>query len=773
MPKSFANIRSDFLAAVKATGFNLVERKSKTPLSPAWTELMESLSDKRTHIGLSRLARFASGSGIQPGEIDDAAIESFIAAVRRGSLHRKPNDLHRSVALIWNEVAKQPGLHLQIVVVPSFRAPAKRIDWTLLPDSFQTDLGAYLNWCAGSDPFDADARPRALSSRTLRLRRDQIHAAVTALLESGIKPAAVTSLRDLVSPDAVKRILRRRLEAESGRENAFNRDLAEVLVQIAREWAKVDAAVLAELKRLIGKMPMPASGLTEKNKRFLRQFDDPAALRHLFNLPARLWAEVKRDPKANFRTLAKAQAALAISLLSYMPLRLQNLTALTFGTHLFLRDEARTISTLELSASEVKNRTELAFDIPPHIAKMLIEYRDRIAPKIIGRRPERLFVNADGIPRLRENPKTPLAKRRDPDSTERMIRPGFLDIELRQNLIELARDGSAAHRLARRANALVLLDDGMSCEAIAKVLLLDDDTIRTWYRLYEEDGIEGLTNFSYEGSACQLSGEQQEKLKAWVATALPRTTRQVGAWIENEFGVVYEGRSGVIALLHRLGLEYHKPNVIPRKLDEEKQKAFIEGYEKLLNSLGDDEAVLFADAVHPTHAARPVGCWAPSQETLAIEQTSGRQRINIHGAIDLETGQTRMIEALTIDAASTIRLLQSIEALYPMLALIHVFLDNARYHHAKLVQEWLALPGRRIKLHFIPTYCPHLNPIERLWGLMHRNVTHNKCYATCAQFADATLSFLREKVPGNWADLCDSVTDNFRIINPKDFRVMT
>ena len=54
----------------------------------------------------------------------------------------------------------------------------------------------------------------------------------------------------------------------------------------------------------------------------------------------------------------------------------------------------------------------------------------------------------------------------------------------------------------------------MSCEAIAKFLLLDDDTIRTWYRLYEEDGIEGLTNFSYEGSACQLSGEHQEKLKA-------------------------------------------------------------------------------------------------------------------------------------------------------------------------------------------------------------------------------------------------------------------
>ncbi len=253
---------------------------------------------------------------------------------------------------------------------------------------------------------------------------------------------------------------------------------------------------------------------------------------------------------------------------------------------------------------------------------------------------------------------------------------------------------------------------------------------------------------------------------------MPHSTRQIGAFIERDFGVVYESRAGLIALLHRLGLEYHKPEVIGRKLDAEKQRAFIESYEKLLNALGPDEAVLFVDAVHPTHAARPVGCWAPKEENLAIEQTSGRQRINVHGAIDLETGQTRMIEAETIDAASTIRLLEALEALYPLLAIIHVYLDNARYHHAKLVQDWLAQPGRRIKLHFIPAYCPHLNPIERLWGVMHKHLTHNKCYATSREFAGAVLTFLRETVPQNWPDLCDSVTDNFRVINPKDFRVL-
>jgi hypothetical protein len=84
-----------------------------------------------------------------------------------------------------------------------------------------------------------------------------------------------------------------------------------------------------------------------------------------------------------------------------------------------------------------------------------------------------------------------------------MIRPGFLDRESRRDLIELTRDGSAAHRLSHRANALVLLDGGMSCEAIAKVLFVDDDMIRDWYQRYEEDGVEGVTIFEHEGGACR------------------------------------------------------------------------------------------------------------------------------------------------------------------------------------------------------------------------------------------------------------------------------
>ena len=78
-----------------------------------------------------------------------------------------------------------------------------------------------------------------------------------------------------------------------------------------------------------------------------------------------------------------------------------------------------------------------------------------------------------------------------------------------------------------------------------------------------------------------------------------------------------------------------------------------------MNSLGCDEATLFVDAVHRTYAARSVGRRAPAGETLAVSADSGRERLNIHGALDLETGKTAMIEVESVDALSTIKLLEA------------------------------------------------------------------------------------------------------------------
>src|SRR5215472_6402510 len=139
----------------------------------------------------------------------------------------------------------------------------------------------------------------------------------------------------------------------------------------------------------------------------------------------------------------------------------------------------------------------------------------------------------------------------------------------------------------------------MSCGAVAKVLLLDDDTIRTWYRRYQDEGIEGLANFGYDGAACRLTDAQQERGKAWVSETLPRTTRQVGAFIAQEFGIEYQGRSGLIMLLHRLGMEHRKPKQISHKLDPAKQAAFLGAERRCADRDPADQRA--GSAEHPRH----------------------------------------------------------------------------------------------------------------------------------------------------------------------------
>ena len=104
--------------------------------------------------------------------------------------------------------------------------------------------------------------------------------------------------------------------------------------------------------------------------------------------------------------------------------------------------------------------------------------------------------------------------------------------------------------------------------------------------------------------------------------------------------------------------------------------------------------------------------------------------------------------------------------------LIHVFVDHASYHKADIVKEWLAITGRKVVLHFVPPYCPRLDPIERLWALMHENVTHNRDYKTFAEFRREILKFLRQTVPKHRKLFCDRITNSFRVIHRADFRII-
>ena len=250
-----------------------------------------------------------------------------------------------------------------------------------------------------------------------------------------------------------------------------------------------------------------------------------------------------------------------------------------------------------------------------------------------------------------------------------------------------------------------------------------------------------------------------------------RSTNEIRAHIREVYGTNYS-RSGCIKLLHRLGFDYKKPEQLPAQADQQEQRDFIENYEKLQNYLPEDEAVYFAGAVHPDHQVRPAHGWFHKDDRPAVSANSGRKRVNIHGALCLENFDAPFVEVETVNADSAIALLKRIEAANKGKKIIHVIWDNAAYHKAKKVRKWLSRPDCRIHLIRLPSYAPHLNPIERLWGVMHKYVTHNKFYKNYKDFAEAILHFLRETIPKEWKTFRDQVTDNFRVISTTDCKII-
>jgi transposase len=224
----------------------------------------------------------------------------------------------------------------------------------------------------------------------------------------------------------------------------------------------------------------------------------------------------------------------------------------------------------------------------------------------------------------------------------------------------------AAHRAARdvreayRINAVILLGVGWTAADVSAALLVDTDTVRDYFKRYEQGGLDGLLRMSYVGAEALLDGERLKALDAHLQQQLYATSAAVARYVEERWGVRYTA-SGMTAVLHRLGYSYKKAKLEPGKHPApEVQEAFVEKYEKIKENKAEDTAIYFMDATHPQH--NPViGCgWIKRGKEHPICSNTGRQRLNINGAINVETLSAQVRFDDTIDAASTIALFEQI-----------------------------------------------------------------------------------------------------------------
>ncbi|KKL23171.1 hypothetical protein LCGC14_2428070 [marine sediment metagenome] len=306
-----------------------------------------------------------------------------------------------------------------------------------------------------------------------------------------------------------------------------------------------------------------------------------------------------------------------------------------------------------------------------------------------------------------------------------------------------------------------MIKDGL--EQIAHVLLLTDEAIRR--HVLEYRSIKKLETEN-GGSESKLSEEQAKLLESHLEKHVYLYIKDIVYYVKATFGINYSV-SGLRYWLQGHDFSYKKPSIVPGKANIQNQIEWIAQYQKLKSELSENETICFIDGVHPTHNIIAACGWIKRGERKEIAANSGRSRLNLSGAIDILSKKLVVQEDQTLNSTSTISFFQKIEVAYPNMHKIPVFCDNARYYRNKNVQAYLK--PSKIDLHYLPSYSPNLNPIERLWKWLKERVLYNTYYQEFEDFRNAVMGFLENVSNLNptsslGEELATRVRDKFRPI---------
>lgn len=181
-------------------------------------------------------------------------------------------------------------------------------------------------------------------------------------------------------------------------------------------------------------------------------------------------------------------------------------------------------------------------------------------------------------------------------------------------------------------------------------------------------------------------------------------------------------------LLHRLGCSFHQVSGFLFKADPDKQQEFLDDYERDKPKVQTDGwRRYFIDGVHPLYGLEVLFCcWLLAGQRFEVGVGGGRKRLNILGAFcpDDHEYLDRRYTDQNLNAQSLIELFTLMMVRHPETTYFRIYLDNARYQHARVLKEWVAAlqqeRGVVFDLKYLPAYSPNLNLIERLWKFLRK-----------------------------------------------------
>jgi transposase len=315
------------------------------------------------------------------------------------------------------------------------------------------------------------------------------------------------------------------------------------------------------------------------------------------------------------------------------------------------------------------------------------------------------------------------------------------------------RSGSAVWRL--RCKIILGLVQGKAPSQLAAGGLGSASQVYRVAHRFLEDGLPGLADRREDNGEHKVNPRYVSELLRAVAASPQDHGYARPTWTQELLIVVLAERTGIALSVgtmsrllkrHRVRLGRPRP-IVDCPWDEARKGRRLRRLRRLAKDLGPDEVLVYLDEVD-IHLNPKIGLdWMlPGQQKSARTPGQNRKRY-LAGALDARSGRLTWVEGPRKTSLLFLELLYHlVTRTYRTARKIHVILDNYGIHDSLQVRLALATEkGQRVKLHFLPPYCPEHNRIERIWEDLHANVTRNHRCRTLEELMAQVRLYLKTR----------------------------
>jgi len=309
--------------------------------------------------------------------------------------------------------------------------------------------------------------------------------------------------------------------------------------------------------------------------------------------------------------------------------------------------------------------------------------------------------------------------------------------------------------IKRKTRLLIIINlvIGRSVATTAAVLQTSRSTVYRVAERFRESGLAGLEDGRRHNGRRKITEKYLARLREAVKGSpleygwrRPTWTRELLVITLFEKTRIKIHVATMSIALRRLQARRGRPKPTVRcPWSERRKRRRIREIRQLVARLPANEVAVYEDEVD-IHLNPKIGPdWMLKGQQKEVLTPGKNVKRFLAGALNVRTRELIWVEGDSKTGELFVRLLWKLIRHYPTAAVIHVILDNYAIHSASIVNLSLQNAGGKLRLHFLPPYCPDYNSIERTWKDLHDNVTRNHRCATIEELLQNVRHYLIQR----------------------------